>query len=181
MKLFAVYLGGRAPRCNTELHDVVFVAGETIEDTYVQLMDLWFGTPEGLHLDSWMELSVVDGHRISLKESPPQGSKKLFFVNLGAYQPGAFTEFHGNALLVEESEQEVKKRAKGRLLLGFDSVHTDDLFDVDDCIEVTAVNGFHVHLEPTDEPEKLEPNNGYHIVPKPLVKSYLEQNPGRRG
>ena len=26
-KLFAVYLGGRAPKCNTELHDVVFVVG----------------------------------------------------------------------------------------------------------------------------------------------------------
>jgi len=33
-KLFAVYLGGRAPRCNTELHDVVFVAGEAIEACY---------------------------------------------------------------------------------------------------------------------------------------------------
>lgn len=26
-KLFAVYLGGRADRCNIELHDVVFVVG----------------------------------------------------------------------------------------------------------------------------------------------------------
>lgn len=181
MKLFAVYLGGRALRCNTELHDVVFVAGNTIEDTYVQLMDLWFGTPKGLHLDSWMELSVVDGHRVTLKETPQAGEKKLFFVNLGAYQPGAFTELHGNALLVEENEQEVKKRAKGRLLLGYDSVHTDDLFDVDDCIEVSRVNGLHVHLEATEEPERLEPNNGYHIVPKQLVESYLREHPERGG
>lgn len=33
-KLSAVYLGGRAPKCNTELHDVVFVAGDTAEATY---------------------------------------------------------------------------------------------------------------------------------------------------
>ena len=34
MKLFAVYLGGRAKKCNTELHDVVFSYGNKIEDTY---------------------------------------------------------------------------------------------------------------------------------------------------
>ena len=55
-KLFAVYLGGRAPKCNTELHDVVFVVGESIEATYSQLTELWFGSREGLHIDSWLEL-----------------------------------------------------------------------------------------------------------------------------
>ena len=34
LKLFAVCLGGRAPKCNTELHDVVFVVGARVEDTY---------------------------------------------------------------------------------------------------------------------------------------------------
>jgi hypothetical protein len=181
MKLFAVYLGGRAPRCNTELHDVVFVAGEKIEDTYVQLMDLWFGTPRGLHLDSWMALSVVDGHKVILKETPASVAKKLYFINLGAYQPGVFTEFHANALLVAETEQEVKSKAKEKLLIGFKSVHTDDLFDVDDCIEVARVNGLYVHLEPTNEPEVLEPNNGYYIIPKPIVAQYLQQHPHREG
>ena len=49
-KLFAVYLGGRAPKCNTELHDVVFAVGASIEDTYDRLLELWFGSPEGLIL-----------------------------------------------------------------------------------------------------------------------------------
>ena len=40
-KLFAVYLGGRAPKGNTEIHDVVFATGRAIEDTYEQLMDKW--------------------------------------------------------------------------------------------------------------------------------------------
>jgi hypothetical protein len=43
--LFAVYLGGRAAKCNTELHDVVFVIGSSIEATYERLMDKWFGDP----------------------------------------------------------------------------------------------------------------------------------------
>ena len=69
-KLFAVYLGGRAPRCNTELHDVVFVVGESIETSYERLMDKWFGDPLRLHIDSWIELHCVDGYRISLRPSP---------------------------------------------------------------------------------------------------------------
>ena len=35
IKLFAVYLGGRADGCNTELHDVVFTCGQKIQDTYI--------------------------------------------------------------------------------------------------------------------------------------------------
>lgn len=91
-KLFAVYLGGRAPKCNTELHDVVFVAGTSIAATYEQLMDKWFGDPLRLHIDSWMELKIVDGQRITLRPTPSNQSKKLFFINLGAYLPGQFTE-----------------------------------------------------------------------------------------
>ena len=30
LDLFAVYLGGRVPRCNTELHDVDFTVGSSI-------------------------------------------------------------------------------------------------------------------------------------------------------
>ena len=58
-RLFAVMLGGNcAPRSNTELHDVVFVVGDALEPTYPRLRELWFGTPEGLHVDSWLPLAL---------------------------------------------------------------------------------------------------------------------------
>lgn len=41
-KLFAVYLGDRADRCNIEPHDVVFVVGSCIEETYPLLAKKWF-------------------------------------------------------------------------------------------------------------------------------------------
>jgi hypothetical protein len=171
-KLFAVYLGGRAPKCNTELHDVVFAAGDSIEATYEQLMDKWFGDPLRLHLDSWMELQIVEGHRIALRRAPSTEAKKLYFINLGAYLPGQFTELHANAFAVATSEQEVKKRAKSELLQGTQSLHTDDLFDVDDCLEITKVDGQHIHLEPTSESQPFTPNNGYHIIPPEVVAAY---------
>ena len=170
--LFAVYLGGRAPRCNTELHDVVFVAGPAIEATYDRLMDKWFGDPLRMHIDSWLELRVVDGYRISLRSEAPAAGKKLYFINLGAYLPGQFTEVHANAFVVAASEVEVKQRAKAELLRGAQAVHTDDLYDIDDCLEITEVDGQHIHLEPTTETVVLEPNNGYYKLPPEVVAAY---------
>ncbi|HEX3798744.1 MAG TPA: DUF1543 domain-containing protein [Verrucomicrobiae bacterium] len=174
-KLLAVYLGGRADRCNTELHDVVFVVGESIEATYHQLMDQWFGDPLRLHIDSWMELNLVDEHRISLTANPGASEKKLYFINLGAYQPGEFTELHANAFLVASSATEAKQRAKSHLLRGALSVHTDDLYDVDDCLEIAEVSGLHIQLEPTSEAAVLNPQNGYHIIPPEIVATYAKQ------
>lgn len=171
-KLFAVYLGGRAARCNTELHDVVFVVGPSIEQCYHQLMDKWFGDPLRLHIDAWMELKWVDGHRISLRAGPPAPGKKLFFVNLGAYEPGQFTELHANAFVVAASEGEVKNRARAELLRGAQSVHTDDLYDIDDCLEISEVDGHAIHLEPTSEPSVIEPHCAYHKIPPEVVASY---------
>ena len=178
-KLFAVYLGGRAPKCNTELHDVVFAGGETIEETYHQLMDKWFGDPQRVHLDSWLQLRIVDGHRITLRSEPSGAAKKLFFINLGAYLPGQFTELHANAFAVADNELAVKKRAKSELLQGTQSLHTDDLFDVDDCLEITEVDGWHIHLEATEEKQPFEPNNGFHVIPKPVVAAYAAKQGGR--
>ncbi|HEU0118870.1 MAG TPA: DUF1543 domain-containing protein [Alphaproteobacteria bacterium] len=177
MKLFAVYLGGRAPKCNTELHDVVFVTGETIADTYEQLMDKWFGTQDDLHLDSYVEVDVVDGYRIGLSETKTEADVRLFFVNLGAYKDGEFTEYHANKLLISDCLPNAKKRAKSEMLTGWGSpVHTDDLYDVDDCIEVAQVGKLYVTLTKTGEVSTAKPTNGYHLVPKGIVEEYMKRH-----
>jgi hypothetical protein len=185
-RLFAVCLGGSAPRSNTELHDVVFAIGADIEATYEALMDKWFGTPKGLHLDSYMELDVVDGHSISLTREKPKGDKKgdkkLFFVNLGAYRDGVFGEFHAMKFIVTTDKAEAKKRGKAELMQNWGSpVHTDNLFEVDDCLEVGQVGDFYVSLEPTGAAEDLKPVNGYHLIPKDIVTDYLKRKPERAG
>jgi len=172
--LFAVCLGGRAPKCNTELHDVVFVTGETIEATYDQLMAQWFGTPAGLHIDSWGPLQLIDGHRIGLSREPHRGPEKLFFINLGAYADGQFMELHANLFLVDVSAKAAKAKAKALLrerLPGH--VHTDDLHDVDDCLAIAEVSGWHIALEKTDAAAAFEPVNGYHVIPEPVVRRFM--------
>lgn len=56
---------------NIELHDVVLVTGTHIEATYDQLMDRWFGDPLRVHIDSWLELRIVDGQRVTLRPEAP--------------------------------------------------------------------------------------------------------------
>ena len=171
-KLFAVYLGGRAPKANTELHDMVFVVGETIEDTYTQLLDKWFGTPGGLHLDSWLELDVVDGWRIGLVPNPAPQPEKLFFVNLGAYDD-SFTELHATGFYVAATAEEAKKRAKASLLKCAQTIHKDDLHEVDDCIALDSVEGLGIVLTHTGEGSSQKPNNGYHVIPKDVIAAHI--------
>jgi hypothetical protein len=117
-------------------------------------------------------LKVIDGHGVLLKPYPPPRGKSLYFINLGAYLPGQFTEVHANAFVVAENETEVKKRAKAELLNGAQSVHTDDLYDIDDCLMIAEVDGQHIHLEPTMEKRPFEPQNGYHVIPREIVSAY---------
>ena len=101
MKLFSVFLGGRADKCNTELHDVVFTIGEKIEDTYFDLLGKWFGLPDRLHIDSWVVLNIIEGYKISLSKEKKKSDRKLYFVNLGAYEKNRFEELHESKFMVD--------------------------------------------------------------------------------
>ena len=59
-------LGGWAKKANIELHDVGWVIGSKIEDTYDTLRKGWFGSPKGLHIDSYKKIKYVDGYKINL-------------------------------------------------------------------------------------------------------------------
>ena len=143
MKLFAVMLGGSAQGANTELHDTVFAVGPDIESTYEQLMAQWFGSLRGVHIDSWLPLEVVDGHRVALRpEAPAAGEPKLWFVNLGAYRHGRFGELHEVAFLAAGDADTAKSRARAALLAGEHEPHTDDLHEIDDILRAGAWRAF---------------------------------------
>ena len=64
--LYLVVLGGRAKKANIELHDVRWVVGSKIEDTFDTLRKDWFGSPKGLHIDSFKKIKHIDGYKINL-------------------------------------------------------------------------------------------------------------------
>ena len=162
--LFLVVLGGRARNANVELHDVRWVVGTRIEDTYSLLRKEWFGIIEGLHIDSYKKINIVDGYKVNLKNIENKKlknnkflkgnntKKKLWFVNIGAYNPCSMQEKHEFGLVVASNSLEAKNKAKSKWLNGFKKKHKDDISplinftDVDDCEIIKKVGNWEIEL-----------------------------------
>lgn len=181
-KLFAVYLGGRADRCNIELHDIVFVVGSNIEETYLLLAKKWFGNLNHFHIDSYLHLKNIDGYDVELTNAPSQCNslKKLYFINLGAYKAHDFTEHHQCAFYVADNAPEAIRRAKSELCQGLQMIHKDDVvlldqvsqaYDVDDVLEIGSVDEYYVSLQPSSSQERTLPVSAYIRLDTLLLKS----------
>ena len=136
--LYLVVLGGRANKANIELHDVRWVVGSRIEDTYDTLRKDWFGSPKGLHIDSYKKIKYLDGYKINLRNaknlkidnkfSKKSNTKKnLWFVNIGGYDPSSLQEKHEFGLVIATNKLEAKNIAKSKWLIGSKKKHIDCL------------------------------------------------------
>ena len=162
--LFLVVLGGRADKANVELHDVRWVVGSHIEDTFNDLRNNWFGSIDGLHIDSFKKIEYIDGYKINLKNfekikiknkqsiiqnDPPNN---LWFVNIGGYDPSSMQEKHEFGLVVASSSLEAKNRAKSKWLRGCRKKHKDDiaslnkLISCDDCQLIKNIGSWEIEL-----------------------------------
>ncbi|KTD30674.1 MULTISPECIES: DUF1543 domain-containing protein [Legionella] len=172
LKLFAVLLGGRAEGCNTELHDVVFVVGHSLEETYPKLVKKWFGVPKRLHIDAVIELKYIDGHEIIVSQHKPDASinhKKLFFVNFGGYKPGYFGELHEIKFYVEPTKTAALIRAKQDLGLSLNEPHCDDNLPIDDLMAIETTDEYFIHLHPSPLPCELKIEAGYTRLDVPEI------------
>ena len=177
-KLFLVVLGGRTKLSNIEIHDLRWVVGRNIEDTFPQLRNEWFGDQKGLHMDSFIEIKFIDGYRILLQKEtlnrniiskstlPSLKKKNLWFVNVGGYDPNQLNELHEFGLVVAESSVEAKRKARQKFLIGSKYKHIDDIarlnkFElVDDCHSIINIHGWKVELtlDPKKRSQKLIPD-----------------------
>ena len=140
-KLFACFVGGRIPTCTIELHDIFFLVASKIEDTYLPIIDKWWGDSY-IHLDSYIDLSMVENYKITPVLDSQDQLEKLFFINFGGYQANTFGETHTYHFVVANSPSEAIKKAKAKLIHLWDSqamVHLDDnlLLEADDCIDLS--------------------------------------------
>jgi len=155
MKLYAIYIGGSTGTSLIELHDIRFVIAPSIEDTYDELRRDWWGTPDSLHIDCWGELTSADGHNITLKDRPQEGfDQKLYFVNLGGYDPKEFAELHKNVFVVAPTESKAKVKAL-KTILDWQAHHEDYTYDVEQTVNISALaaaQSIYLHLEPAENP-----------------------------
>ena len=119
LSLFIVVLGGRSLKSNIEIHDVRWVLGKSLEDTFPELRKQWIGKTNGLHIDSYKRIKYIDGYRIVVSKSnkddlvsPVKEKKCLWFINLGGYNPKKMYEEHEFTLVVAKKAIEAKKKAK---------------------------------------------------------------------
>lgn len=171
-RLIACVLGGTAPGARTELHDVACAAGDSLEAVHDQLLASWFGDPRGLHVDAWCFIDSVDGYRVQLAHAPANNGLHLYFINIGGYRPGEFGERHAWGFFGAANKAAAKARAKATLLQGHESVHKDDLHDVDDCLQVTHVGDWHVHLTPDSTATDPAITNGYFPLPAATISAW---------
>ncbi len=166
LSLFIVVLGGRSLKSNVEIHDVRWVIGESLEDTFPQLREQWFGKISGLHIDSYKCIKYVDGYEIVISKSNKDNltfSKierlTLWFVNLGGYNPQKMYEEHEFNLIVAKKAIEAKKKAKTNWKTSFKNKHNDDY---------SAIN----HLEKVDDIHPIKIKNWQiNLIPDPKKRS----------
>ena len=173
--LFLVVLGGRADKANVELHDVRWVVGSQIEDTFSDLRNNWFGSIDGLHIDSFKKIEYIDGYKINLlnvekgKVEKKQLIKKnkikksLWFVNIGGYNPTSMQEKHEFGLVIASNKLEAKNIAKSKWLIGCKKKHKDDLTSLemiiscDDSKLIHSIDNWEIVL--TKENNLIEETN----------------------
>ncbi|MEM9262950.1 MAG: DUF1543 domain-containing protein [Pseudomonadota bacterium] len=155
-KLFMILVGGMVEGCHVELHDVRFAIGDTIDDCIPALRAQWWGIPKSLHLDAWGAVEAVDGFSITLTEKGAvqraDADHKLFFCNMGGYDPAQFTELHENVLVVAESAQEARRKAIKRIK-HWTSPHKDAVLACETVIDVASAAGSDWHVALTQTPD----------------------------
>ena len=160
LSLFIVVLGGRSLKSNIEIHDVRWVIGESLENTFPELRDQWLGKISGLHIDSYKCIKYIDGYEIVISKSnkdnlnPPKiEDLKLWFVNLGGYNPKKMYEEHEFKLVVAKKANEAKRKAKKSWETTLLKKHNDDYsginyFEQVDDLHHIKIKNWEINLIP---------------------------------
>jgi Domain of Unknown Function (DUF1543) len=139
VKLFMFYVGGCCGNSNIELHDIRFSVGDTVEACYEDLRRQWWGDPDSLHLDCWGQVSQADGCDVEITADPIEAcDERLFFANMGGYDPREFAELHRNILLVAPDARAAKQQALS-LVQGWTLPHKDNLFEVENLVDLSKM------------------------------------------
>ena len=164
------------------MHDVRWVLGESIEDTFPELRKQWLGMRHGLHIDSFKRIQYVDGYKIAISKSnkdnltsPQKEDKSLWFINLGGYDPNRMYEEHEFILVVAKKSIDAKKKARKNWESNFKNKHNDDYSSiksfkqVDNVHSIKKIKSWEIKLipDPKERNDKLIPEwYGYRRIDK---------------
>lgn len=177
LKLFIAQLGGKQPDDRLESHNLFFGIGIDFESLLPEIKKSWKGV-KGLHVDSWICLDQIDGHRITITKRDPLSTAiiaeypKLLSVNIGFYKRGSFGEQHRiyHVFLKDERESIRLKLPKydPDLFKGFTTKQDD--FHIDDHHDLRSAFG---DIDIDDEINIIKELDRYHFSFTELQKSEL--------
>lgn len=165
MFLYAFYLGGKAKNATLEVHDVCFCIGNEVEDCFEEIKRKWFGEQKKLHIDAFVRLEIADGYRLEVSSIAPdldnlEVKKDLYFINLGGYINGVFSESHKSGLVVAGATLGAISRAKKVLEPKFEKIHGDNVVNLS---KYFATQNIYLILTPSKEVNSPT-NNCYMFV-----------------
>ena len=163
ISLFIVVLGGRCSKSNIEIHDVRWVLGNSIEETFPELRKQWFGQTKGLHIDSYKRIKYIDGYKIYISESKNTSAEEiqskdetLWFINLGGYNPTRMYEEHSFTLVAAKKAIDAKRKAKNNWKANIKNKHNDDfslikdIEVIDNVHSIKKINNLEIKLIPDE-------------------------------
>ncbi len=164
------------------MHDVRWVLGESIDDTFPELREQWLGRRSGLHIDSYKRIQYVDGYKVTVYKSnkdtsmtPKIEDKSLWFINLGGYDPNKMYEEHVFTLVVAKNAIDAKKKARKNWESNLKNKHNDDYSGIkefeliDDIHSIKKIKNWEIKLisDPKGRSESLIPDwYGYMRIDK---------------
>ena len=97
-------LGGSIQNANCEVHSMQFMIANSIEETYEEMKQRWFG--DSLHIDSYTEIKYIDGYQIDMDSN---SDLNPYMVVYGGYQKGVIDELHDYSIVLANSKEDAKK------------------------------------------------------------------------
>lgn len=186
LKLFMVLLGGKPDGRHTEQHDMFFGIAEKLQDLIADFIRFWPDLENKMHIDSWREVTQVDGYDVVIRPKSEQvKSTQLFFLNLGGYKPGDLEEFHYKMLVAADEKSKAIQSAKQTAFFkhySFDGatshiddkygVDVDDIYEIEDVLPESMKNQYSIVLQPAAEAREDVLHIGYLKMSK-LAKGEL--------
>ncbi|PWK77150.1 uncharacterized protein DUF1543 [Mucilaginibacter oryzae] len=175
LKLFMLMLGCKPPGRHTEQHDIFFGIAASLRDLVPQIHSFWPG-PQKIHIDAWREVNKVDGYEVNIvpRDNDIGQTNKLFFINLGGYQPNRFEEQHHIVLTVQQDFASASKAAKATHFFKHNhfaganahiddkyGVDVDDIYLVEDILSPSQKESFRIALVPNSNLPEDAINLGY--------------------
>ncbi len=166
-KLYMLLLGCKPPGRNTEQHDIFFGIARSLAELKPRIESSWPEAQSKIHIDSWREVTSVDGYSIRIEErrnQTPAEPNRLFFINLGGYKPNE--EYHYKLLAVAPDRGKAIDQAKQTAFYkhcGFPGavshiddkygIDVDDIYEIEDILPIAIKNKYLIKISPGSDAE----------------------------